>query len=154
MVPMQMEISYSLKKCVLQHQINVNLKIKIIKSIWPFKRKRSPTGKIIRHKARICAHGGMQRWGEGYHETYSPVVNWLSVRFLLSLSAALDLDTRSIDFTMAYAQADLKTPVYMEIPWGFEPDDKEIDPSTHCICLLTNWCGLQDAGLNWFDCIK
>ena len=33
----------------------------IIKSIWSFKRKRSPSGQITKHKARICAHGGMQR---------------------------------------------------------------------------------------------
>ena len=75
-----------------------------------------PAGKITKHKARICAHGGMQRWGKSYYETYAPVVNWLSVRFLLTMSIALDLDTRSIDFTMAYAQAPLKAPVYIEIP--------------------------------------
>ena len=59
---------------------------KIIKSIWSFKRKRSPSGDLTKHKGRICAHGGMQRWGESYFETYAPVVNWLSVRFLLTMS--------------------------------------------------------------------
>ena len=24
----------------------------------------------------------------------------------------------------------------------------------HCMKLLTNWYGLRDAGLNWFDCVK
>ena len=42
----------------------------IIKSIWSFKRKRDPSGSITKHKDRICAHGGMQRWDEGYYETH------------------------------------------------------------------------------------
>ena len=125
----------------------------IIKSIWSFKCKRDPSGSITKHKAHICAHGGMQRWGEGYYETYSPVVNWLSIRFLLTMSVALDLDTCSIDFTMAYPQAHLKTDVYMEIPWGYEIEGEE-HSSAFCMKLLTNWYGLRDAGLNWFDCVK
>ena len=44
--------------------------------------------------------------------------------------------------------------MHIKIPWEFEPKDREIDPSTHCIHLLTNWYGLQDAGLNQFDYIK
>ena len=95
----------------------------------------------------------MQRWGESYYETYAPVVNWLSVRFLLTMSIALDLDTRSIDFTMAYAQAPLKAPVYMEIPWGFKPAGVD-HPDAYCLKLLVNWYGLKDGGLNWYDCIK
>ena len=34
-----------------------------IMSIWSFKRKRYPDGTLNKHKARICAHGGMQTWG-------------------------------------------------------------------------------------------
>ena len=36
---------------------------KTILSIWSFKRKRGPDGRLLKHKARLCAHGGMQRWG-------------------------------------------------------------------------------------------
>ena len=39
---------------------------KTILSIWSFKRKRYPDGRILKHKARICAHGGMQQWGQNY----------------------------------------------------------------------------------------
>ena len=30
-----------------------------ILAIWAFKRKRFPDGRINKHKARLCAHGGM-----------------------------------------------------------------------------------------------
>jgi hypothetical protein len=39
--------------------------IQTIKAIWSFKRKRAPDGTVTKHKARLCAHGGMQV--EGVH---------------------------------------------------------------------------------------
>ena len=39
---------------------------KIILAIWSFKRKRFPDSRIHKYKAMICAHGGMQIWGENY----------------------------------------------------------------------------------------
>ena len=32
---------------------------KTIVNIWSFKRKRFPDGTLNKHKARLCAHGGM-----------------------------------------------------------------------------------------------
>ena len=126
---------------------------KIIKVNWSFKRKRAPNGEITKHKACICAHGGMQRWGESYFETCTPVVNQLSVRLLLTLSIVMHLETHSINFTIAYPQANLKTRVFMEIPWGYEILDKD-NSKAFCMELLTNWCRLKDAGLNQYECIK
>eukprot|EP00957_Ditylum_brightwellii_P064913 4924541-Ditylum_brightwellii.AAC.1 len=54
-------------------------KAKPIKAIWSFKRKRAPDGLLLKHKAQMCAHGGMQQWGDSYWETYYPVVNMLTV---------------------------------------------------------------------------
>ena len=39
---------------------------KTIMSIWSFKMKRFSDGRIMKHKARLCARGGMQTWGENY----------------------------------------------------------------------------------------
>ena len=64
---------------------------KTILAIWSFKRKRLPNGQISRYKARLCAHGGMQQWGVNYWETFSPVVNWMSVRLILILAIIHDL---------------------------------------------------------------
>eukprot|EP00957_Ditylum_brightwellii_P143225 10912720-Ditylum_brightwellii.AAC.1 len=38
-----------------------------------FKRKRYHSGELMKHKARLCAHGGMQQWGLDFWETFSPV---------------------------------------------------------------------------------
>jgi hypothetical protein len=37
-----------------------------ILSIWSFKQKTLPDGQILKYKARLCAHGGMQQWGVDY----------------------------------------------------------------------------------------
>ncbi len=96
---------------------------KTILSIWSFKRKRFPDGHLMKHKARLCAHGGMQKWRVNYWETYYPGVNWISVRTLLAIATVSDLPSRSIDFVLAFPQADLDVPVFMELPIGFKPLD-------------------------------
>ena len=50
----------------------------------------------------------MQQWEMNYWETYSPVVNWVSVRDMLTLSILIELYTKSVDFVLAYNQADVK----------------------------------------------
>ena len=69
------------------------------------------------------------------------------------MSIALDLDTRSIDFTQEYTQVDLKTYVYMDISQGFEIEGLA-HSEAYFFKLLTNWYGLKDAGLTWFDYLK
>jgi hypothetical protein len=123
---------------------------KTILSIWSFKRKRYPDGRVLKHKARLCAHGGMQTWGENYWETYAPVVNWLSVRTLMALSIIHDLETRSIDFVLAFPQADLDVDIYMELPYGFD-----IDGSKRFILKLNkNLYGLKNASHNFWNLLK
>ena len=95
---------------------------KTIMSIWFFKRKCFTESQIMKHKARLCAHGGMQKWGIDYWETYFPVVNWISVCFLFALTMIHDLKLRSIDFVLAFPQAELHEDVYMELLFGFDQD--------------------------------
>ncbi len=62
----------------------VPITAKLIQPIWTFKRKQHPDGTLVKHKeARLCAHGRMQQWGINYWETYSPVVNMVTVRLIL-----------------------------------------------------------------------
>ena len=67
--------------------------MKAILAIWDFKQERFPDGRINKHKARICAHGGMKQYGVNYWETYSLKVNWISVHFLMIVAKVLKLDT-------------------------------------------------------------
>jgi len=121
---------------------------KTILSVWAFKRKRLPDGTILKHKARLNAHGGMHRWGIDYWETYAPVVNWISVRLLMVLAIIHKLDTKSIDFVLAFPQADLDRDVFMELPYGFQLGE---DRRRYVLKLKKNLYGLCDASYNWFQ---
>ena len=68
----------------------------------------------------------MQRWGQNYWETYSPVVNALTVKILLVIAKLHNLESKSIDFVLAFPQADLDTDIWMEIPPGFEAEDRAV----------------------------
>jgi hypothetical protein len=46
------------------------------------------------------------------------VVAWIAIRLVLILSILLCWHTRQIDFVLAYPQAPLETPLFMEIPKG------------------------------------
>ena len=113
--------------------------IKTVRSVWSFKRKHRPDGSLLKHKARICVHGGMQTYGENYWDTYAPVVNWISNRMLMTSSILFNLHTRSIDFTLAFPQADPDVTIYMELPFGFQgPSDGD-----YVLLLIKNIYGLK-----------
>ena len=65
------------------HRSTVPRTAKPIHTIWSFKRKQCLDGTLVKHKDRLCAHGRMQQWGTNYWETYSPVVNMVTVRLIL-----------------------------------------------------------------------
>ena len=127
--------------------------MKTIMAIWSFKRKRFPDGTLNKHKARLCAHGGQQQWGVNYWETYAPVVNWISVRFLLIISELAGLETQALDFVLAFPQAKLDVPVFMEIPPGIDVGN-DTNKRAYVIELKSSLYGLKQSSANWYDCLK
>ena len=103
----------------------------------------------MKHKAKLNAHGGMQIYGETYLDTYAPVVNWISIRMMLTLSIIHSLYTTSIDFTLAFPQADVETTIYMEIPLGCETPEED-----YVCLLLKNLYGLKQAAKTWFEYLR
>ena len=129
-------------------------KEKTILAIWAFKRKRYPDGRINKWKARLCAHGGMQTYGVNYWDTYAPTVNWISIRFLLIVAQILQLNTQAIDFVLAFPQADLEVPVYMELPAGMDLQGKGVSSSRYLLKLTKSLYGLKQGSLNWHNKLK
>ena len=105
----------------------------------------------MKYKARLCAHGGMQRWGVNYWETYALLVKWISVWTLLSVAKTHGLSRQSIDFLLAFPQADLNgVNVFMQLPIGMEV---EVEYG-YVLKLNKSLYGLKQASLNWFKHLK
>ncbi len=64
----------------------------------------------------------MQQWGENYWETYSPVVNMLSIWLLLAIAHIHGLNTTFIDFVLALPQVEIDIDIWMEITEGMEAE--------------------------------
>ena len=111
------------------HRSTVPKTAKPVHAIWSFKRKQHPDGTLVKHKARLCAHGRMQQWGTNYWETYSPVVNMVTVRLILLLAQIYKLESKAIDFVLAFSQAELDVDIWMYLPIGFQ-----VDTENECKC--------------------
>ena len=125
---------------------------KPILAVWSMKHKRDLGGKIIKWKARLCAHGRMQTKGVNYWETYLPIVSWTMVCLVLILSLIMGWHMRSLDFVMAYPQADIKTDIFMHAPHGCIIPGASNGWSV--LKLRKNLYGLKDAGQTWHKYLR
>ena len=112
------------------------------------KKKRDiVTRQVYKWKAGLNMHGGQQYYVVNYLDTYSPVVNWLSISTLLTMAAINKCHSSQVDFIQACLQAPIDYELYMELPKGFKT--KEGDRSTHVLKLLNNLYGQNQAGQVW-----
>ena len=58
----------------------------IIRLIWSFKIIKNLFRELIKHKARLCVHGGMKREGIDFHNRFLPVVNVSTVRLIIIMA--------------------------------------------------------------------
>lgn len=66
----------------------------IVGSRWVLKVKRDENGAIDRLKGRLVAQGYSQMKGIDYDEVFSPVARYASVRSLLAIANAHDLEIK------------------------------------------------------------
>ena len=131
------------------HREEVPTDQRILDAVWSMRRKRRiATREVYRWKARLTVHGGQQQHGVNYWETYSPVVNWFSVRFFLTLAILHGWQTRQIDFVLAFPQAAVECDIYMKIPKGFDLGN-DVNPDDYCLQLIKNLYGQKQAGRVW-----
>jgi hypothetical protein len=85
---------------------------------WVYKLKRNEAGGIIKHKARLVAHGFVQQEGIDFDEVFAPVAHMESVR-LLALTAQEGWQVHHMDVKSTFLNGDLKEEVYVRQPTGF-----------------------------------
>jgi Reverse transcriptase (RNA-dependent DNA polymerase) len=122
----------------------------VLKGTWVFRLKRSPDGTPIRFKARFCARGDMQIEGVDFFETYAPVVQWSTIRLLLSTVLTENWYTKQVDYTNAFAQANLKEEVYIEYPRYFGPSTQ----NDFVLHLKKSLYGLRQAPRTFFEMLR
>ncbi|MGH7954661.1 MAG: reverse transcriptase domain-containing protein, partial [Gloeomargaritales cyanobacterium] len=119
----------------------------VLPCTWAFKIKRYPDGRIRKHKARFCVRGDKQVDGIDAFDTYAPVVQWSTVRLMMTMSSVVGLKSVQVDYNNAFAQARLKEPVYIEVPRGFRTNND----GNKVLKLNSSLYGLRQAAERWFD---
>ena len=66
------------------------------------------------------AQGFSQRPRINYDKTYSPVMDIITFRYLISLSVSEGLDMRLMDVITTYLYGMLENDIYMKVPEGFQ----------------------------------
>ena len=116
---------------------------------WIFKIKRDANGHTERYKARLVVKGFMQREGVDFDEVYAPVSKHTTLRTMLSIVAAQDLELRQLDVTTAFLNGELEEDIYMKQPPGYETGG----PNTVCH-LKRALYGLRQAPRAWHTRLK
>ena len=120
---------------------------------WVFVRKRNEKGDITRYKARLFAQGFTQRPDINFEETYSPVVDATTFRYLISLAVNQGLNIHLMDVVTAYLYGSLDSEIYMQLREGF----KLSEPCTlssreqYSIRLNKSLYGLKQSGRIWYN---
>jgi hypothetical protein len=106
------------------------------------------TRKVYKHNARLKnVHGGQQEFTVILFETFSPVLNWFSVKLILTLALLSGWHTTQVDFVLAYPQAPIEFDMYMNLPKGIHIANG--NKNTHVLKLLNNLYGQRKAGTAW-----
>jgi hypothetical protein len=114
---------------------------------WVFRTKKDASGEVVRHKARLVAKGYSQVAGVDFLETFAPVAKFTTIRCILALGAALDLEIHLMDVKTAFLNGELEEDIYMEQPQGFLQEGFD-----HLVCKLKkSLYGLKQSPRAWYQ---
>ena len=109
---------------------------------WVLKKKTDGSGNLVRYKARLVARGFKAKKGTHYQSTFSPVLNFATLRTLLALAVLLEIVPILADVTNAYIHAEVINLVYITLPWGQKAR------------LLKALYGMPDSAQLWYNKLK
>lgn len=67
----------------------------------------------VKYKARLVVRGFAQTKGIDYEETYSSVVKYSSIRYLMSIAVEKNLTIHNMDVNTVYLNSDLNEDIYV-----------------------------------------
>ena len=100
-----------------------------------------------KYKSRLVAKGYSQVEGIDFGEIFSPVAKLTSIRFLLSIATAFDLEVENMDVKTTFLHGDLEEEIYMKQLEGFI-----VKGNNELVCKLKkSLYGLKQSPRMWYQ---
>ncbi|KAL0546825.1 hypothetical protein IC582_016743 [Cucumis melo] len=95
----------------------------------------------------------LKKPGIDYEETYSPVVDAITLRYLISLTVCENLDMHLTDVVTAYLYGSFENEIYMKISEGFKmPESYNSNYRELCLIKLQrSLYELKQSGRMWYN---
>ena len=116
-------------------------------SLW---KKWNENDEIIRYKTRFIAQGFSQVLGIDYDETYSPIMDVITFRYLISLTVSKGLDMSLMDVVTTYLYGFIDSDIYMKILEGFKLP-KTTPRNMYSIKLQRSLYRLKQSRCIWYN---
>ena len=91
---------------------------KAVGNRWVYRIKTNSDGTVNKYKARLVAQGFSQKPHLDYTETFTPVAKFASLRALLAIAAAEDMEVHHMDVSSAFLNGDLEEETVAVEEWN------------------------------------
>ena len=149
----QVELNSLIKYEVFRPVVQAPEGVMLVGYKWVFVRKRNEKNEIMRYKEQLFAQGFSQIPSIDYEETYALVMDTITFKFLISLVAKENLETRLMDVVTTYMYGSLGNDIYMKIPEGYKISKTyNITSRTmYSIKLQRSLYGLKQSECMWYN---
>lgn len=117
---------------------------------WVFHTKKDALSQVLCYNAKLVAKGFTQFERVDFHETFALVAKFITIRCMLALGAALDLEIHQMNVKTAFLKPFLKEDIYMDQPKGFKQFWRE---RLKCKLKKTIY-GLRQSKKKWYKDIN
>ncbi|GJU41730.1 putative ribonuclease H-like domain-containing protein [Tanacetum coccineum] len=126
--------------------IDLPYRKKAIGTKWVYRNKKDERGVVVRHKARLVAHGHRQEEGIDYDEVFAPVAKIEAIRIFLAFASYMGFIVYQMDVKSAFLYGKIDEEVYVSQPPGF------IDPKypQKVYKVVKALYGLHQAPRAWY----
>ena len=126
---------------------------KIFNLLVLLKRKRDQHQEITKYKARMVMDGSRAQVGVDVFDTYAPVIDYSTVRLLISLAFGNHWEMFHWDISVAFTNAKAEEETYVRFPKSF-PEDLFPGYKAGTIARLKrNLYGSKSAPKLWYNCL-
>jgi hypothetical protein len=108
----------------------------------------------VRYKVRLVAQGFTQSPDIDFNETYSPVMNRITFRYLISLATQKHLSLQLMDVVITYLYGSLNSNIYINISDVIYVPNANVGRNMYYVKLNKSLYGLKQSERIWYNRLK